>query len=127
MEKELYLLFELLRNDGSIVINKKLAKGIGLHQAIMYSELISKYLYFSKRGELKEGYFFNTVENMEQDTCLSDYQQRESISKLKDLGLNFNFYPEYHRWVDPEDEKKKPNKYEKNKKVSERERKDIDG
>lgn len=87
MEKELYLLFELLRNDGSIVINKKLAKGIGLHQAIMYSELISKYLYFSKRGELKEGYFFNTVENMEQDTCLSDYQQRESIAKLKDLGL----------------------------------------
>lgn len=87
MEKELYLLFELLRNDGSIVVNKKLAKGVGLHQAIMYSELISKYLYFSKRGELKEGYFFNTVENMEQDTCLSDYQQRESIAKLKDLGL----------------------------------------
>lgn len=87
MEKELYLLFELLRNDGSIVINKKLAKGIGLHQAIMYSELISKYLYFSKRGKLKEGYFFNTVENMEQDTCLSDYQQREAVCKLKDLGL----------------------------------------
>jgi len=87
MKKDIDLLFDLLRADGSIVVNKKLAKGVGLHQAIMYSELISKYLYFSKRGELKEGYFFNTVENMEQDTCLSDYQQREAIAKLKDLGL----------------------------------------
>lgn len=51
-----------------------------------------------------------------------------NITKSKDGatgGLNFHFYPEYHRWVDPEDDKKEPIKYKKAKEVSER--KDIDG
>ncbi|MBA7567953.1 hypothetical protein ES695_05105 [Candidatus Atribacteria bacterium 1244-E10-H5-B2] len=87
MTENLLVLFNLLRSDGSMVINKKLAHGIGLHQAMMYSELISKYLYFSNRGELKDGYFFNTVENMERDTTLSDYQQRDAISKLISEGF----------------------------------------
>lgn len=53
-----------------------------------------------------------------------------NITKSKDGatgGLNFNFYPEFHRWVDPEDDKKEPIKYKKAKEVSEKERKDIDG
>jgi len=76
------VLFELLRSNGSIVVNKKLARGIGLHEAIIYSELISKYLYFSKRNELQEGYFYNTIENLEKDTTLSVYQQRNAIANL---------------------------------------------
>jgi len=84
----LKVIFELLRADGSIIVNKVLAREIGLPSAILYSELISKYLYFSKKGTLnKDGYFFNTVENMQEDTCLSDYHQREAIGDLKKLGL----------------------------------------
>jgi len=84
----LIILFELLRADGSIVVNKKLARGIGINPAILYSELIAKYLYFQKRGELdSEGFFFNTIENLKKDTCLSKFQQKESIDKLRKLKL----------------------------------------
>lgn len=87
MDNNLLMIFELLRADGSIIVNKKLARGIGLQPGIVYSELISKYLYFSKRGELKDGYFFNTIENLEKDTTLSVYQQRNAIVSLVKRGF----------------------------------------
>ena len=33
-------ILNLLRSDGSIIINKTLAQKIGLHEAIIYSDLI---------------------------------------------------------------------------------------
>ena len=79
---------DFIRADGSIIINKKLARSIGVDCAILYSEIISKYKYFKERNELtSDGYFFNTVENMEDDACLSAYQQREAIRKLEKYGL----------------------------------------
>ena len=78
---------ELLRADGSIIINKKLSHNIGLHETIMYSELLSKEAYFEGRNELKDGWFFNTIENMQKDTTLSEHQQRKAVKKLKTLGL----------------------------------------
>src|SRR5699024_7969669 len=79
---------DLLRSDGSIVVNKKLSHAIGIEPAIMYSELISKQIYFDNRDELTgDGYFFNTVENMKEDTALSKYQQSKSIKKLKELNI----------------------------------------
>ena len=81
-------LIELLRSDGSIVINKTLAKNIGLNEAIIYSELLSRYCYFSNRNELTaDGYFFNTVQDLEDGTTLNDYSQRKAIKKLEELGL----------------------------------------
>jgi len=74
-------------SSGSLVTNKELARSIGLHPAIMFCELLSKEDYFEERGELKEGWFFNTIENMEKDTFLSEYQQRETINILQKLGL----------------------------------------
>jgi len=88
LDNDLQLFFELLRADGSVIINKKLARSIGINAAILYSELISKYLYFQNKGELdEEGYFFNTVDNLERDTCLSKFQQLEGIDKLINLKL----------------------------------------
>jgi hypothetical protein len=81
-------LIELLRSDGSIVINKALAKNIGLNETIIYSELLSRYCYFSNRNELTaDGYFFNTVKDLEDGTTLNDYSQRKAIKKLEELGL----------------------------------------
>lgn len=81
-------ILELLRSDGSIVVNKKLARALGIDVAIMYSELISKYFYFETRGQLTDdGYFFNTIDNMEEDTCLSKYQQTKAIKVLVVKGL----------------------------------------
>lgn len=80
-------LLDMLRSDGSIVVNKKLAHAIGLHEAILFSELISKYNYFENKGQLSNGYFFNTGDNLYEDTTLSAKQQRAAIKNLEDLGL----------------------------------------
>lgn len=79
---------DLLRSDGSIIVNKRLAHSIGIESAIMFSELISKKIYFENKNQLtKDGYFFNTVENMKEDTTLSKYQQSKAIKKLVELNL----------------------------------------
>ena len=79
---------DILLKSGSIIVNKNLVRNIGLDAAIFYSELCSKYKYFCQKKKLdKDGYFYNTVENMKNDAFLSDYRQRKAIKKLKELGL----------------------------------------
>lgn len=82
------MIIDLLRSDGSIVVNKRLARSIGIDAAIMYSELISKEKFFSDRDQLTDdGFFFNTVENMQEDTTLSKDKQLKAIKILVKLGL----------------------------------------
>jgi hypothetical protein len=81
-------LINLLRADGSIIINKKLARKIGLHETIMYSELLSKYCYFLDNDRLDDdGYFYCTTESMENATTLTRHQQPKIAKKLEKLGL----------------------------------------
>jgi hypothetical protein len=75
-------LFDLLRADGSIVVNKKLARALGLPASIMYSELLSRHFYFAERGQLQDGFFFNTIADIEYATTLKDKQQRDAIKTL---------------------------------------------
>ncbi|SOC39066.1 hypothetical protein [Ureibacillus acetophenoni] len=82
------MILDLLRSDGSIIVNKRLSRLIGLDAAVLYAELISKQQYFAQRGLLTEdGFFFNTIENMELDTTLTKYQQKKAIDKLVELKL----------------------------------------
>lgn len=82
------VLLNLLRADGSLIINKHLANKIGLHAAIIYSELISKYLYFEKIGNLvDQKWFYNTIKNLEKDTTLTQYQQKKAIKELEKIEL----------------------------------------
>jgi len=88
LDSNFLVLLELLRSDGSIVVNKKLASNIGLNEAVLYSELLSKYVYFAKKNQLTdEGYFFNTVENLQKDTTLTKRQQLTVINNLVKFGL----------------------------------------
>ena len=81
-------IIDLLRNDGFVIYNKNLAKNIGINEAILYSELLSRWNYFRERGQLTEdGFFFNTVKDLEDGTALSDYQQRRALNSLKEKGL----------------------------------------
>ena len=97
-------ILQLLRADGSIVVNKALAKNIGLNEAIIYSELVSLFLYWDSKDKLinipleknkktgevvysKEKFFFCTVENLEENTTLSRKVQNKAIEKLEKLGL----------------------------------------
>lgn len=88
MQKNLNPIYDLIRADGSIVLNKNLCHAIGVNETIAYSELLSRYNYFSIREELdEEGYFFNTVDDLELGTSLSAKQQKMALTNLQKIGL----------------------------------------
>lgn len=80
-------IIDFLSNDGFIIVNKKIAKEIGLNESILLGELCSEYKYWRAQGKLEGGWFFSTIENVEENTTLSAYQQRKSLKVLEDLGL----------------------------------------
>ena len=76
----------LLSSSAFIVLNKELARQVGLKEAILLADLISKEEYFIANG-MTDGWFFNTAKNIQDDTCLTSHQQRKAIKKLKSLGI----------------------------------------
>ena len=76
----------LLSSSSFLIVNKRLAKQVGLKGAILLADLISKEEYFLANG-MTDGWFFNTAKNIEEDTCLTSHQQRKAIKRLKDLGI----------------------------------------
>ena len=81
-------ILQLIASDSFITLNKALIKKIGLEEAIMLGELASEFDYWSKRDGLTEdGYFFSTVENIEDKTTLTDYKQRRILNTLKEMEV----------------------------------------
>ena len=76
----------LLSSSAFLIVNKQLAKQVGLKGAVLLADLISKEEYFMANG-MTDGWFFNTSKNIEEDTCLTSHQQRKAIKSLKDLGI----------------------------------------
>ena len=72
----------LLSSSAFIVLNKELAKQLGLKEAVLLADLISKEEYFIANG-MTDGWFFNTEANIEKDTTLTPYQQRKCLKTLK--------------------------------------------
>jgi hypothetical protein len=54
----------LLSSTAFIVLNKELAKQVGINAAILLADLISKEEYFIANG-MTDGWFFNTANNIE--------------------------------------------------------------
>ena len=77
----------LLSSTAFLIVNKKIAKALGLNAAILLSDLISKEAYFIEHQQLTEGWFFNTEANINTDTTLSPYQQRKALTTLKEHYL----------------------------------------
>jgi len=76
----------LLSSSAFLVLNKELARQIGLKEAVLLADLISKEEYFIANG-MMDGWFFNTEANIEKDTTLTPYQQRKCIKSLKKNGI----------------------------------------
>ena len=72
----------LLSSTAFLVLNKELARQVGLKGAVLLADLISKEEYFIARG-MTDGWFFNTEANIEKDTTLTAYQQRKCLKTLK--------------------------------------------
>ena len=71
---------KLLSSTAFLVVNKSLARSIGLKETILLADLISKEEYFDN---IQDGWFFNTEANIQQDTTLTPYQQRNALKTLK--------------------------------------------
>lgn len=80
-------IINLLANNGYIILNKIVIKKLGLHEAIILGELCSEYTHWEKSGKLEDNYFYSTRENIEENTGLSAYQQREPMKKLVNMGV----------------------------------------
>ena len=80
-------ILELISSDNYIAVNKSLIKIVGLEAAVLLGNLASEYTYWEERDGLKDGFFFSTVENIEDKTGLTSYQQRQAINKLVGLKI----------------------------------------
>jgi hypothetical protein len=76
----------LLSSSAFLIVNKQLAKQVGLKGAVLLADLISKEEYFIAKG-MTDGWFFNTAKNIEKDTCLTTHQQSKAIKMLEELGV----------------------------------------
>jgi len=76
----------LLSSTAFIVLNKNLAKQVGLKEAVLLADLISKEEYFIANG-MTDGWFFNTEANIEKDTTINSYHQRKCLKTLKEHNL----------------------------------------
>jgi len=77
----------ILSNTAFFVVNKEVAKQVGLKEAVLLADLISKETYFKNNNELQDGYFYNTSDNIFKDTTLTPYQQRKCLKTLKKHNL----------------------------------------
>lgn len=80
-------LVSLIASNNYIVVNKQLARAFGLEEAVILGELASEMEYWQQRGELKDGYFYSTIENVKDSTTLSDKRQRSALNALKEAGI----------------------------------------
>lgn len=76
---------QLLSSSAYLVVNKKLAKRVGIQAAILLADLIGKEQYFIDNGMLDNGWFFNTSDNILKDTTLTRFQQNKAITLLKEI------------------------------------------
>ena len=83
-----YSIINVLANDNFIVVNRSLIKILGLKETIILGELASEYNYYKNNELLDEnGYFYSTIENIEDNTTLSSYEQKKCLDNLSNMGI----------------------------------------
>ena len=70
--------FELLNHDNTISVNRRLAHALGLAESVIYAALLAKHEWYAKNGKLSGGWFYCTIEDMEESTALSGKNSRNS-------------------------------------------------
>jgi hypothetical protein len=79
---------KLLDSGNYITINKTIIKKLGLLEAVLLGDFINKYSYFSNRGMLTEDdEFFNTIENIINDTGITKNQLKQTTQTLIDYNI----------------------------------------
>ncbi len=78
-----------LNQDRFVIVNELLIKALDgdCTTAVVLSRLISLHRYYSDNNQLLDGYFFQTVKEIEGKLGINDYHQRKSISKLEEKEI----------------------------------------
>jgi len=78
-----------LLGDGAFwMVNKEMAKSVGIEAALLLADLIAKHGYFLVNNQLDEdGFFYNTAKDIESTTTLSFYKQKEALKALHEFGF----------------------------------------
>ena len=80
--------YELLSRDNYLTINKIVAKKVGITATALLSELCYRRQYLERSGKLTEdGFFYATVESIQEELPLSEYEQRKILTSLEELGV----------------------------------------
>jgi hypothetical protein len=77
----------LLSAKSFLTVNKQLAKIVGLESAVLFADLAGSQLYWESEGKLKEGYFFRTQAEIEEQTTLSAKVQQRCCKELEQKGI----------------------------------------
>jgi len=81
---EEHMLFELLKSDGYIVINRVLLRKLGCEMALVLHYLINLR---QRTQDREDGWFFCTVSYMSDELNMRDKIQRRILKNLQELGL----------------------------------------
>jgi hypothetical protein len=81
-----------LAKDAYLQVNKHLIHLCGLEASVLLADLISKHRYFRERQQLcmhngQHGWFYNSIQDVKNNTTLSGHKQRKAIYSLVSLGL----------------------------------------
>ena len=79
-------ILSLLAADNFITVNKAVIGIVGLEAAVVFGELASESLYWSKQNPDFDGFFYSTIENIESKTYLSAYKQATALARLQAEG-----------------------------------------
>ncbi len=75
-------------NDPANGLKEKVKGSEGLEESIILGYLASKQRYWADRGKLThDGFFYNTVKSMQDDTTIYPRTQRKAIRNLEKMGL----------------------------------------
>jgi len=71
-----------------LLVSKPLIKQLGLEAAAWIADMLSKFDYFEKREMIdKNGWFYNTQQNIKDDTSITVSAQTRIIRELQDSGI----------------------------------------
>jgi hypothetical protein len=77
----------ILASSPFLILNKSLLVAFGIDANVVLSHLYQQQNYFKEQGQLKDGMFFCTTENLSCSTTLSYFQIKNAIATLTKWGI----------------------------------------
>tara|TARA_R100000654_G_scaffold40560_1_gene66558 strand:- start:116 stop:907 length:792 start_codon:yes stop_codon:yes gene_type:complete len=77
----------ILASTPFLILNKSLLVAFGIDANVVLSHLYQQQNYFKEQGQLKDGMFFCTTENLSCSTTLSYFQIKNAIALLTKWGI----------------------------------------